>query len=282
MIKELTKEQEALIEEYRIRGIKDGINTEPITDKKILESVEIIFNKILKEEKTEIVICSSPQDAWDKIKEKYGVDELDYIHPYLDGHMFSFFFAYYDYMKDVLGVEFDCLEEYEALRNCLNLGPLFKLEDVCFVSKKPVMIHMNSEDQYHNEKGPAVEYEDGFSLWFLNGVSVPEWLVTTEWKDLDAKRFATIKNVEVRREFVRKIGVERLVQKLNPEVLDKKDDYELLHVDLGGETGKWPYLKMKNPSIGIWHVECVGKDCRTVEDAIKFRNGSSLTPKTLT
>ena len=42
-------------------------------------------------------------------------------------------------------------------------------------------------------------------------------------------------------------------------------------IDLKGETGKWPYLKMKNPSIGCYHLECVAQECKTVQEAINFR-----------
>ncbi len=49
-----------------------------------------------------------------------------------------------------------------------------------------------------------------------------------------------------------------------------------------GATGKWPYLKMLNPSIGVWHMECVDRSCKTVKDAIKWRNQSEINPSILT
>jgi len=71
-------------------------------------------------------------------------------------------------------------------------------------------------------------------------------------------------------------------------VLDKQENiegvctYELHEMDLGGTTGKWPYLKMLNPSIGVWHMECVDKTCKTVKDAIRWRNQSELDPEIIT
>jgi hypothetical protein len=44
-----------------------------------------------------------------------------------------------------------------------------------------------------------------------------------------------------------------------------------LSIDLG--DGRYrPYLKMINPSLGVVHVEGVHPDCKTVEEAICFRN----------
>lgn len=284
MITELTQEQRDKMEEYRKRGIALGINTDPVDDETIIQGVKAVYEHILKKEIPEggIVIKDSPKSGWKFICEHVG-EEMDYVHPYLDGHLFSYFFSYYDYMAEVLGVQYDCITAYEALRNILNFGNLYPLDDICVVTRKPVEVHMNAQDQYHCETGMAVRYADGYGIYMLNGVSVPGWLVETPWEKLDPLEFAKIQNVEVRREFVRKLGVERLIQKLGAKVIDKKGDYELVLVDLGGDTGEWPYLKMKNPSIGIWHVEAVDENCRTVDDAIRFRNGgSTLEPTQLT
>lgn len=123
----------------------------------------------------------------------------------------------------------------------------------------------------------------------MNGVLTPQWLAETPAQEIDPKKFAEIKNAEVRREFVRKVGVERIVQQVGAEIVDTQGDYSLLLVDLGGDTGVWPYLKMRNPSIGCWHLECVDKSCATVQAAINFRasrlkslGGDNWNPEVLT
>jgi hypothetical protein len=46
-----------------------------------------------------------------------------------------------------------------------------------------------------------------------------------------------------------------------------------LNVDINqGATGEWPYLLMLNPSISTYHMECVDKSCKTVEQALAWRN----------
>jgi len=34
-----------------------------------------------------------------------------------------------------------------------------------------------------------------------------------------------------------------------------------------------PYLKMLNPSISTWHIEGIHPDCKTIEQALAWRNG---------
>jgi len=133
----------------------------------------------------------------------------------------------------------------------------------------------------HNDKGASVRYADGFSVYSLNGVRVTRELVETPAEKLDPQLVVKETNAEVRREIVRKIGVERLVQKLGAKTLDKKGSYELLNIDLG-ENRFRPYLKMLNPSVGTYHIEGVAPECRTIEQALNWRNQTTETPEVLT
>ena len=129
----------------------------------------------------------------------------------------------------------------------------------------------------------AIEYPDGWGVWALHGVRVPASLVTTAATDLDARKWIVKQpNAEVRREAVRKIGIERVCQQLGAMVTDRQGEmYELLMLDIG-DGRRRPYLKMRNASIGVWHVEGVHPNCKTVEEALKWRNGTDLTPTVLT
>jgi hypothetical protein len=77
--------------------------------------------------------------------------------------------------------------------------------------------------------------------------------------------------VEVRRELIRKLGVEIYIQRMGAKSIHKQGDYELLDVHLSDEVPHARYLKMMNPSINTWHVE--GVEGNTVEEAINWRAG---------
>ena len=85
----------------------------------------------------------------------------------------------------------------------------------------------------------------------------------------------------MRREIIRRIGIERICIDLKAEIIDKRgltwysDDvpegYELLLLNLG-DGRRRPFLKMLNPSVpNCWHIEGVHPACRTIQDALNFR-----------
>lgn len=141
----------------------------------------------------------------------------------------------------------------------------------------------------------TVQWGDGCSISRLNGVDVPLWLAETDPEEIDPRRLTVLDNVEVRREFIRKVGIERCLDVLEHHTLDKSGSYELLALKTNtGEIsrriprGAHPntpdhrrcYLKMKNPSIGVWHMEAVHPDCGTVQEALNYRRfGTPDVPK---
>ena len=140
-------------------------------------------------------------------------------------------------------------------------------------SERHTELHTNDQGQLHNESGMAVKYSDGWGVWALNGVRCDEKHVMTPAERYDIADAMKEENVEIRRELIRRIGVERMLAKLPHRSLDKMGDYELLSVDFPGLVSDARSLKMLNPSIGVWHMEGVERVCKTVQEAINWRAG---------
>lgn len=139
-----------------------------------------------------------------------------------------------------------------------------------------------SGGQLHSEHGPAISWPGSEQeYFFLNGTNVPREIVETPASELDPRRLLKEWNAEVRRELVRKIGIERVCEVLEAQCLDRQGNYELLLLDLQDGRQR-PYLKMKNPSIGVYHIEGVAPECRTVAEALAWRNQSDVPPSVLT
>jgi hypothetical protein len=100
--------------------------------------------------------------------------------------------------------------------------------------------------------------------------------VETPAEQVDPQRILTETNAEVRREIVRKVGIERVCYALQARVLDTLGEYELLELD-AGEGRRYRYLKMHNPSVPeIWHLEGVDNQVATVREALHWRKPEAL------
>jgi len=184
--------------------------------------------------------------------------------------------AFYDFFRGECGLQ--CTNTLQGLWDVAGTcGWWWPFENACIITPKPSAIRKN-DNGLHCDGGPALSYTDAWHLWCLNGVRVPQWLAETTAEQLDPKKVVELTNAEVRREFVRKVGMERLWYKLQPTVIDEEafdvgGQYQLADINVGSDRA-WRYLRMENPSLpGTWHVEGVPQECRTVREALNFRNG---------
>lgn len=291
-----TMPSEELMAKYREEWIKRGLCCDPMPRD---ESVILAFCKqVLKRDEMETVIwADGPKDAWEKTvdaslkEEEIAEAEIpeiresllkQFIWPTFAGQFEAGWIGYFTFMRDEMGVEgFSPL--FDVAAKMVDYGPIYPLTKHCIVMDRPKAIRMiesSNTHVLHADCKPSVEYRDGSKTYHLNGVNVPEWLAMTPDTKIDTKKFAEIDNVEVRREFVRKVGIERIVGECDMELTDERDEYQLYKIDLGGDVGKWPVLKMENPSLpGVYHMEFVDENCETVKDALTFRNGADIEPR---
>ncbi len=215
----------------------------------------------------------------DQVRDLAGLMWYEII-PWLSGHFDAAHFSYYDFWEKECGIQYKQKFLMDIYKKTSKLGPIYPIENFCIVSAKPKQIHLLN-GRIHHVKKPAVEYAD-MKVWALNGVRVPEEIVKTPAEQLDPAIILKTTNAEVRREIVRKIGIERMIVKLGAKSLDKSADgvYELLNINLGDGRVR-PYLKMRNPSIATWHVEGVHPNCKTVAEALEWRNQSKEAPAQL-
>jgi RNA-binding protein YhbY len=198
------------------------------------------------------------------------------------GNQWSAYVAYLSFFRHIAKLD---LPEYEKFAHyedsAIHGGPRIMHSEFCMVSDRPEFIHMNGQNQPHQTSGPFTQWRDGFAIYALNGIVVPRWIVETSAEELDPKEILKIANVDQRREAIRKAGAERMIQKLGAKSIECRGEYELLSVDWTGSQRI--YLKMRHPSIGVWHVEAVAPECRTIQQAINWRaGGRNWTPAQLT
>ena len=192
---------------------------------------------------------------------------------YIVGNQWCYWKVFYSFVQQI-GVTYSNNDQ-ELLNlwmdEATHLHWWFPYEKTCLISQNPIRLTMNSRGQLHADERMAIEYSDGWGLWSLNGVIMPEQFVKTPAEQLDPNVILKEKNVEIRRELIRKMGIERCLNNLDYKTLDKRGEYELLNIKLNDTVQNARYLKMLNPSIGTWHLE--GVEGNTVQEALNWRAG---------
>jgi hypothetical protein len=180
--------------------------------------------------------------------------------------------GFYDYFRIVCELDSTTQKLCGMWRVSQNAGWWLPHKYTCWVSERHNVLNRNSQGRLHKDGGAALAYPDGWSIYALNGISMKEFYVMTPAERLDPKTVLSESNVEIRRELIKKIGMERFLAVCPHKVLQKRGDYELLSIPLSDEIKDSRWLKMINPSIGVWHVESVAPECDTVEKSLNWRN----------
>ena len=320
MITKLTKEQKEQMAVYRDKWIKLGLSTDRFTKEEAQQWSDYFYENIRKKLKVPVIIAESPLSAWiivnmfafaekgyafpiknisasvwasvsDSVWASVSDSKLiAFISPYFYGSLDANIWAFFSYFTEVLNINYDNVKSnYDWWTSTVNFGPIFPLDSVCVISQKPVEINQIGT-RLHADGKPAVKYADGFSVWALNGVRVPQYLAETPASSLDIDFFKKEQNADIKAEFIRKYGIERMVSlgKLidtweNHEGTHnfewyKKSEYKLIDMSAIFTTYAYlPYLYMKNQTVpGIYHLECCynpnsSKQPQTILEGLKVR-----------
>lgn len=190
-----------------------------------------------------------------------------FVWPEIDGNFYSYFFSFYDYMKDELKIELG--DDYDTFRQILEISLMYPLDNVCILVDRPTLISTNSNGDLHCGDGPALTYPS-FNLYALNGVDMSGAEFVISEKNIDVERVLSIKNAEQRMQAIKLIGLEKFIDQLECETIASLDEYTLLSISMEGISR--PYLKMINPSSGEVHIEGIDEDhASTIEQALAWK-----------
>ena len=302
MITNLTKVQTDKFPEYVREWVARGLTTK----QRSLDDAIIDFGNfqkyILKKEIAPVVILNSPLECrvavcltkalfqesncqvgsqvqsqvesqvWSQVESQVP----NFVYPYFDCQFQASWFSFYEFVKNELGVIYPNLKEYEYLKNCIGYGMVFPLDELCIVCQPPTEIHRNTNG-LHNENGPALTYSGQNEIYALNGVTMDKQYVLAKAEDISSQDVLRETNIEVRRELLRKVEIERLLNDLPHKLLEKRGNYELFSISLSEEIKDARYLKMLNPSINVFHLEGVAPNISTIDAALDWRNQNFFT-----
>jgi len=271
-IDSLIAEQEALLPVYTEKWLDIGLSTEPTSYDGVVDAAARAYAEAgLKAPRVELF--PSPFALKEAAKKYIGDEPIRWFF----GQHEAPWFGWYDYLYEACHLQY--IEKMHGLSGLVQHGGWgVMLDDVYLCAERTSAVVMNAEHICHNPHRQAISYPDGNGVYILNGIRMEEWMVMTSADELTGSRILGVSNVDQRREIIRRLGIERVLEKIPHTVLETTHDgmYSLLECDLTPSHSAAKFLKMRNPSIGVWHVEGVHPDCRTVQQAINWRAGTVI------
>jgi hypothetical protein len=307
-IEKLTPEQEAKMPEYVKKWISVATSTVDIDFETQTEIVRDFRGLINLKQEVPLVVGNNPIECWvlcclheQGVKQEDLQAEMEKVFAHKSTYevpqaslpyntcLLSYVFSFYDYMFTEVGVEIEAelMQKYKTWERTSAIWAIYPLDELTVICRKPTEIHLNENNVLHRDGGPALKFEGlgDFKIFALNGVRVPEYLAVTPSHQIDIKKYNQEQNADVKAEFVRKVGVEAMLEfgkKLDTyENYDQEENpwwwssqYELWDMKhLFSNLDSAPHLRMSNQTTGVWHLEGVSPQCRTIKDAIKERFG---------
>jgi hypothetical protein len=138
--------------------------------------------------------------------------------------------AFYAFFREVCGLmsETEKLEGLEIIGK--TAGWFLPFTNICWISERHSKVHQvkrGGRTLLHNERGPAVLFPDGWAIWAINGVRVPQKVVEKP-NDLTVAEIQSEANAEIRRVMMERFGWSRyLVESGAKEI--HRDDWGILY-----------------------------------------------------
>ena len=125
-----------------------------------------------------------------------------------------------------------------------SIGWTWWHENVLVLSDRPKIINLDDQGRLHCENGPAIEYRDGWALYYWHGVAIPqEWI---SGKKPTAQEAISWPKIEQRRAACEIIGWANILSELDVTIIDTDDDPQvgvLLECSLP-DAGNQRFLKV--------------------------------------
>ena len=116
--------------------------------------------------------------------------------------------SFYDYFREVCSLK----KETDALLGLLELakhaGWYLPHQHVCWVSERHHILTRDVQGRLHNLAGPSISYPDGWAIYAVHGVRVPEYIITRP-QEISTAKIDAEQNIEIRRVMMEQYGQSR-------------------------------------------------------------------------
>ena len=185
--------------------------------------------------------------VYSQVESQVESDQLKYFDFAYYGNIADYYWvAFYDYFRKIGKVKLSAFNNFVFLLKA-GIYDMIQLDKACIVSDMPCKILCDLENRLHSLSSSAIEWRDGYCLYFVHGVAVPEKIILHPEK-LTKEDWIKEPNVEVRRVIQEQMG-SLFVEKIGGKVINKSTRGKLIEVKLPNDPERVSrYVKVKDSS----------------------------------
>jgi hypothetical protein len=162
----------------------------------------------------------------------------------------------------------------------LECGWLLPTSKYCLVSERPIRVCHDQRDTQplhrqeclHAIGTPAIEYSDGYALWAIDGVVLPDKYAGKDPSKWRADWLLSETNPEVRRLLIQYLGYSKIAESIKPTKIDTWKEYTLLKIDRKIDIEPILLLRYKCPQTQEIHLTRVPPHHKSAKQAITWIN----------
>jgi hypothetical protein len=208
------------------------------------------------------VLNSVRDSVGNSVRNSVGNSVLNSVY----GQHDAYWLAFYRYFHDVCNLK----SETEKLNGLWNFakssGWAIPHANICLVSERHNICHCE-EGRIHCDNGPAIAYPDGFSVFAIHGVRVPENIVIEPEKQT-LEEIESEKNSEIKRIRIERYGWEKYLNQSGAKIVDQRINERDLQTErlFQSKDGMVRFICV-DPSTGRRYSLGVPREIKTCEQA---------------
>jgi len=266
MIEKMTKEQEAHLPIFRDEYLKIGLDTSRVDFEQAKADItalyewgglqppkqflfftspmicELYLNLIVKRSKLGGQLWDQLRgQLWDQLRDQLwdqlggqlwgqlGDQKFDYMGTWFNGQQDAYWVSFYHF-SEFIGAKFgkktsNGLDAWKRItRSCHWFYPF---NDFCLISDKPQSLSRDEQGRLHSLNSAALSYPDGWSIYAVHGVRVPEYVIMRP-SAITVDKITNEQNAEIRRVMLDKFGWDRYLVESGAKAIHQ-DNYGTLY-----------------------------------------------------
>ena len=215
--------------------------------------------------------------VWDSVKASIGDsigdsvrdsvrDSVNEYSSYIDLSNYGWV-SFYDFFEKINLLDNFNFKQYKKLIRS-NVFNAYEYENYVFVIQPPVYIETSLAGRLHSTTQAAVQFRDGSEYYFINGRSIPAWIVNDK-SSITKERFMKETDADIKGAIYESIGQQGMLDLLGAKVVDRREivhangDREVVELlktdDLFKEIDNQPFawVSMCCPSTGTHYLQGV-------------------------